>query len=210
MDWLTSGKCAGAEGIPSSGGQDAQGSAYSHRDLRGGATSLPLASPAGATTPAVDSHVRGVTGSPAGVAGPAAGQAGIAWKRCEGMGKRFQCARVAVPLNWHRPAGTHIKLAVICYLGSDQKHRIGSMFVDSPQLSPGHHAPGSSTRSEHHPEHHAGRTRARHRWRRPRPLVMPDSRFLAVSLTPVPVLIRAAMCSPSGQREGRPPSESLP
>ena len=94
------------------------------------AASLPLASPASATTPGVGSHVRGVTGSPAGAAGPAAGQAGIAWKRCKGMGKRFQCARVAVPLNWHRPAGPQIKLAVMRYLGSDQKHRIGSMFVN--------------------------------------------------------------------------------
>jgi pimeloyl-ACP methyl ester carboxylesterase len=87
------------------------------------AAALPLASPANATTPADGSHGRGVTSSPA-------GQAGIAWKRCEGMGRRFQCARVAVPLNWHRPAGAHIKLAVIRFLGSDQKHRIGSMFVD--------------------------------------------------------------------------------
>jgi pimeloyl-ACP methyl ester carboxylesterase len=87
------------------------------------AASLPLASPANATTPAVGSHGRGIASSPA-------GQAGIAWKRCKGMGKRFQCARVAVPLNWHRPAGPHIKLAVIRFLGSDQKHRIGSIFVD--------------------------------------------------------------------------------
>jgi pimeloyl-ACP methyl ester carboxylesterase len=53
------------------------------------------------------------------------------------MGKRFQCARVAVPLNWYRPAGPQIKLAVIRFLGSDQKHRLGSMFVN-----PG--GPGSS------------------------------------------------------------------
>ena len=94
------------------------------------AASLPLASPASAATRAVGSHVRGVTGSPAGAAGPAAGQAGIAWKPCEGMGKRYQCAKVSVPLNWQRSAGTHIKLAVIRYLGSDQKHLIGSMFVN--------------------------------------------------------------------------------
>src|SRR5438477_9031714 len=94
------------------------------------AAALPLASPANATTAAGGSHVRGVTSSPA-------GQAGIAWKRCKGMGRRFQCARVAVPLNWHRPAGPQIKLAVIRFLGSDQKHRIGSMFVN-----PG--GPGSS------------------------------------------------------------------
>ena len=57
-----------------------------------GAAALPSASPANATTAADGSHVRGMTGSPA-------GQAGIAWKRCQGKGKRFQRARVAVPLN---------------------------------------------------------------------------------------------------------------
>jgi pimeloyl-ACP methyl ester carboxylesterase len=87
------------------------------------AAALPSASPASAATPAHGSHVRGMASSPA-------GQAGIAWHRCQGKGSRFQCARVAVPLNWHRPGGTQIKLAVIRYLGSDQKHRIGSMFVD--------------------------------------------------------------------------------
>ena len=100
------------------------------------AASLPLASPASATTPAVGSHVRGVTSSPAGAAGPGGRplrrQAGR--DRLEALhkdfGKRFQCARVSVPLNWHRPAGQQIKLAVIRYLGSDQKHRIGSMFVN--------------------------------------------------------------------------------
>ena len=46
------------------------------------------------------------------------------------MGRRLPCARVAVPLNWHRPAGPYIQLAVVPFLGSDQKHRIGSMFVN--------------------------------------------------------------------------------
>jgi len=94
------------------------------------AASLPLVSPANATTAAGGSHIRGVTTS-------SAGQPGIAWEHCQGMGSRFQCARVAVPLNWHRPDGPHIKLAVIRFLGSDQRHRIGSMFVDpgGPGLS---------------------------------------------------------------------------
>lgn len=34
-----------------------------------------------------------------------------------------------VPLNWHRPAGQRIKLAVIRRLASDQKHLIGSMYA---------------------------------------------------------------------------------
>jgi pimeloyl-ACP methyl ester carboxylesterase len=67
--------------------------------------------------------------SPASAAAPAAAamQAGIAWKTC---GQHLQCAKVSVPLNWRRPDGTHIKLAVIRRLASDQKHLIGSMFVN--------------------------------------------------------------------------------
>jgi hypothetical protein len=75
------------------------------------ATALPLASPAHATT----------------AAGAAVSQTGIAWKRC---GAQLQCAQVSVPLNWDQPDGTHIKLAVIRRLAPDQKHLIGSMFVN--------------------------------------------------------------------------------
>jgi pimeloyl-ACP methyl ester carboxylesterase len=76
------------------------------------AATLPLASPASAARP----------GS------VAAGKlAGIAWKSC---GNQLQCAKVSVPLNWHRPDGTHIQLAVIRRLAPDQKHLIGSMFVN--------------------------------------------------------------------------------
>jgi pimeloyl-ACP methyl ester carboxylesterase len=74
------------------------------------AAALPLAPPANAAR-----------------LGAAARQAGIAWKSC---GQLLQCAQVSVPLNWHRPGGTHIKLAVIRRLASDQKHLIGSMFVN--------------------------------------------------------------------------------
>jgi pimeloyl-ACP methyl ester carboxylesterase len=42
----------------------------------------------------------------------------------------LQCANVSVPLNWRRPGGKHIELAVIRRLASDQKHLIGSMFVN--------------------------------------------------------------------------------
>jgi hypothetical protein len=97
------------------------------------AASFPLASPATARTPVDGSRVGRVTSLPAGAAEPAAAavavvrQTGIAWKSC---GKRLQCAKVSVPLNWHRPAGQHIKLAVIRRLAADQKHLIGSMFVN--------------------------------------------------------------------------------
>jgi pimeloyl-ACP methyl ester carboxylesterase len=77
-----------------------------------GAAALPLASPANASTPAAVAAVS---------------QTGIAWKSC---GEQLQCAEVSVPLNWHRPDGQHIKLAVIRRLAPDQKHLIGSMFVN--------------------------------------------------------------------------------
>ncbi len=78
------------------------------------AAALPLAPPADAARPGA-------------AAVAAARQVGIAWKSC---GQQLQCARVPVPLNWHRPGGAHIKLAVIRRLASDQKHLIGSMFVN--------------------------------------------------------------------------------
>ena len=51
----------------------------------------------------------------------------IAWKGC---GKRLQCARVRVPLDWSRPNGPQISLAVIRYRASGPGRRIGSLFVN--------------------------------------------------------------------------------
>ena len=51
----------------------------------------------------------------------------IAWKGC---GKRLQCARVRVPLDWSRPRGPQISLAVIRYRASGPGRRIGSLFVN--------------------------------------------------------------------------------
>jgi len=51
----------------------------------------------------------------------------IAWHGC---GKRLQCARVRVPLDWDRPSGRTIGLAVIRHLASDPKHRVGSLFFN--------------------------------------------------------------------------------
>lgn len=82
------------------------------------AAALPLAPPANAARP--------------GAAAAAVRLVGIAWKSC---GKQLQCAKVSVPLNWHRPDGTHIRLAVIRRLASDQKHLIGSMFVNQAALA---------------------------------------------------------------------------
>ncbi len=51
----------------------------------------------------------------------------IAW---EGCGKRLQCARVRVPLDWARPRLGTISLAVVRHLASRPKQRIGSLFVN--------------------------------------------------------------------------------
>src|SRR5215472_11963863 len=97
------------------------------------AAALTLSSPANATTRTDGSHVRRAASFPTDAAGPGAAavaavrQTGIAWRNC---GKQLQCAKVSVPLNWRRPDGKHIELAVIRRLASDQKHLIGSMFVN--------------------------------------------------------------------------------
>jgi pimeloyl-ACP methyl ester carboxylesterase len=51
----------------------------------------------------------------------------IAWKGC---GKRLQCARVRVPLDWARPGLGTISLAVARHLASRPRQRIGSLFVN--------------------------------------------------------------------------------
>ena len=51
----------------------------------------------------------------------------IVWKGC---GKRLQCARVQVPLDWARPGLGTISLAMVRYLASRPGQRIGSLFVN--------------------------------------------------------------------------------
>ena len=58
---------------------------------------------------------------------PEAAKARIAWTAC---GERLQCARVPVPLDWARPDGRKIKLAVIRHLASRPGERIGSLFFN--------------------------------------------------------------------------------
>jgi hypothetical protein len=59
--------------------------------------------------------------------GAAAAAARIDWSRC---GERLECARVRVPLDWDRPQGAKISLAVIRHLASRPGQRIGSLFVN--------------------------------------------------------------------------------
>jgi pimeloyl-ACP methyl ester carboxylesterase len=72
-------------------------------------------------------------GAPApGGAGPA--PAPVAWTAC---GPRLECASVPVPLDWDKPRGRSITLAVVRHLASRPGERIGSLF-----LNPG--GPGDS------------------------------------------------------------------
>src|SRR3954451_21250250 len=65
---------------------------------------------------------------------------GIAWTSCEppfANDDRLQCGKLSVPLDWDRPNGQHLDLAVIRHLASRPQERIGSAF-----LNPG--GPGQS------------------------------------------------------------------
>src|SRR3954465_4642452 len=65
---------------------------------------------------------------------PAAPEAaGIAWTSCEppfADDDQLQCGKLSVPLDWDRPNGEHIDLAVIRHLASRPQERIGSVFVN--------------------------------------------------------------------------------
>ena len=50
--------------------------------------------------------------------------------RAAARSNQFQCAMVPVPLDWDKPNGTKIELAVIRHLASRPQQRIGSMFVN--------------------------------------------------------------------------------
>jgi pimeloyl-ACP methyl ester carboxylesterase len=64
----------------------------------------------------------------AGPAGPATATAtGLDWWDCGGG---FECATAAVPLDYDRPAGESIDLAVIRHPARDPAARIGSLFVN--------------------------------------------------------------------------------
>lgn len=54
----------------------------------------------------------------------------IRWGRCDPPGARLQCARVRVPLDWDHPRGRTIQLAVIRYLATRPKQRIGSILIN--------------------------------------------------------------------------------
>jgi pimeloyl-ACP methyl ester carboxylesterase len=76
--------------------------------------------------------------SAGGVAGARAGSAhsagavsdSIPWGECSPPGEGLQCARIRVPLDWDRPNGRTINLAVIRHLASKPDQRIGTLFIN--------------------------------------------------------------------------------
>jgi hypothetical protein len=62
------------------------------------------------------------------VAAPGLAGTRVSWHSC---GVRLQCTRVSVPLDWARPLGAKISLAVVRHLASRPAKRIGSLFVNA-------------------------------------------------------------------------------
>ena len=62
----------------------------------------------------------------------AAGKVGapIPWAACDQPNEALQCARIRVPLDWDRPKGRTISLAVIRNLASKPDQRIGTAFIN--------------------------------------------------------------------------------
>ena len=54
----------------------------------------------------------------------------IAWGVCDPPGEDLQCATIRVPLDWDRPNGRTIRLALIRHLASKPEQRIGTLFIN--------------------------------------------------------------------------------
>lgn len=76
-----------------------------------------VATPVKAAVPAVDHTVQALQ----------AAQPAVVWRSCE---DGFQCARVSVPLDYDRPQGQRIELALIRLPATNATARIGSLFVN--------------------------------------------------------------------------------
>jgi pimeloyl-ACP methyl ester carboxylesterase len=75
----------------------------------------------------VGDAVAGGFGSPR-AAGPVG--APIPWAACDPPGEDLQCARIRVPLDWDKPNGGTIRLALTRHLAGKPAKRIGSMFIN--------------------------------------------------------------------------------
>ena len=63
--------------------------------------------------------------------GTASAAPAIPWHKCtDSAQKGFQCATIRVPLNYERPQGDEIKLALIRHRASNPGRRIGTLFYE--------------------------------------------------------------------------------
>jgi pimeloyl-ACP methyl ester carboxylesterase len=62
-------------------------------------------------------------------AAPGRGAAAIGWQACADL-PRLQCATLAVPLDWARPGGDRIGIALVRRPADDPAHRVGSLLVN--------------------------------------------------------------------------------
>jgi pimeloyl-ACP methyl ester carboxylesterase len=72
----------------------------------------------------------GAAGAPARVPRANGVGAPIAWGVCDPPGPDLQCATIRVPLDWDRPNGRTIRLALIRHLASRPEERIGTLFMN--------------------------------------------------------------------------------
>ena len=54
----------------------------------------------------------------------------IRWAPCDPPAQDVQCARIRVPLDWDRPHGRTISLALVRHLASKPDERIGTLFIN--------------------------------------------------------------------------------
>ena len=91
---------------------------------------LAAAALAGACLVALSAGDAGAAGAPDRTPRANGVGAPIPWGECNPPGEDLQCARIRVPLDWDRPNGRTIALAVIRHLASKPEQRIGTLFIN--------------------------------------------------------------------------------
>lgn len=87
---------------------------------------------AGTTSPRNSAHSGGALSSSSAPANDAVGQLAVGgqkvrWQACHGG---FQCTTIKVPLDYTKPQGKTVSLAIVRLPARDKKHRIGSVLIN--------------------------------------------------------------------------------
>src|SRR3954469_14621173 len=91
------------------------------------AAGVLAAAPAGAVTPRTTSTTSAAAAATASARTGVPAVPKLAWTPCD---DGFECATARVPLNYAKPRGRKISLALIRLPATDRAHRIGSLFVN--------------------------------------------------------------------------------